>query len=103
MSIILETQEVDIPRFQFGEKIKLLDLVQDIQVAIATISSTRSSIQLRNQLQPCSYYKVSIVNAIVGEAPLVITNMDDDPPQLLVQDVIETMTAWRWDHIWKMS
>ena len=83
-SIILETQEAYISGFELGEKVKLLHVVQDIEVAVATISSTTSSNVLHNQLQPYGYYKVSIKDAIVGHAFLMLPNMDDDPPQLLV-------------------
>ena len=69
-SIILETQEADKAGFQLGEKVKLLHAVQDIDIAVATISST-SSTQLHNRLQPHGYYKVSIEDAIVGDAPLM--------------------------------
>ena len=84
MSIILKTQEANISRFQLCQKVKLLHFGQDIEVAVVTISSTTSSIQLHNRLQSHGYYKVSIEDAIVDEASLMITNMDDDPPQLLV-------------------
>ena len=75
-------------------KVKLLHFVQDIKVVVATISSTISSSQLHNRLQPHGYYKVYIKDAIVGKAPLMITNTDDDSPQLLVQDALRTMTTW---------
>ena len=90
-SIILETQEAAIFGFEVGEKVKLLHAVQDIEVAVATISSTTSSSVLHNQLQPHGYYKVSIEDAIVGDAPLMLPNTDDDPPQLLVQDAIRSI------------
>ena len=61
---------------------------------MATISSTTSSILLYNRIQPHGYYKVSIEDAIVGDAPLMLLNTDDDSSQLLVQDAIRTMTAW---------
>ena len=68
-SIIIETQETNISRFELGEKVKLLHAVHDIEVAVATISSTTSSTLLHNWLQPLGYYKVSIKDAIVGDAP----------------------------------
>lgn len=102
-SIVLETQEVEKNGFQLGEKVSLLHIIDDIVVAIATISSTTNAGQLHNRLQPHGYYKVSIKDVVVGEASLMITNTDDDPPQLLVQDAIGTMTAWRWDRIRRMS
>ena len=83
-SIILKTQEADIFGFELGEKIKLLHAIQDIEVAVATISSTTNSTQLHNRLQPHGYYKVFIKDAIVGDTPLMLTNTNDDPPQLLV-------------------
>ena len=79
-NIILETQEVDISGFEVGEKVKLLHAVQDIEVAVATISSTTSSTVLYNRLQPQGFYKVSIKHAIVGDTPLMLPNTDDDPP-----------------------
>ena len=102
-SIILETQEADISRYEVGEKVKLLHVVQDIEVAVATISSTTSSSVLHNRLQPHGYYKVSIKDAIVGDALLMLLNMDNDPPQLLVQDAIWSMIAWRCDRLQKLS
>ena len=103
MSIILETQEADISAFEVGEKVKLLHAVHDIEVAVGTISSTTSSSVLHNRLQPHGYYKVSIEDAIVGDALLMLPNTDDDPPQLLVQDAIMTMTTWRCDSFRKIS
>ena len=79
-SIILETQEADISGFEVGEKVKLLHAVHKIEVAVATISSTTSSNVLHNRLQPHGYYKVSIEDAIIGDAPLMLPNTDDDPP-----------------------
>ena len=67
------------------------------------ISSIATSGQLHNWLQPNGYYKVSIQEALVDEAPLIITNMDDDPPQLVVRDAVGTMTAWKWDRIQSMQ
>ena len=102
-SIILETQEVDISGFEVGEKVKLLHAVHNIEVVVATISSTTSSSVLHNRLQPQGFYKVSIEHAIVGDAPLMLPNTDDDPPQLLVQDAIMSMTAWQCDRLRKFS
>ena len=103
ISIILKTQEADISGFEVGEKVKLLHAIYDIEVAVATISSTTNSNVLHNRLQPHSYYKVSIEDAIVGDAPLILPNTNDDPLQLLVQNAIRTMTAWQCDHLWKIS
>ena len=103
MSIILKIQEADISGFEVGEKVKLLHAVHNIKVAVATISSTTSSTILHNRLQPQGFYKVSIEHAIVGDAPLMLPNTDDDPPQLLVQDAIMSMTTWRCDHLQKFS
>ena len=102
MGIILETQEADIAGFEVGEKVKLLHAVQDIEVAVATIISTTSSNVLHNRLQPHGFYKVSIKDAIVGDAPLMLPNTDDDPPQLLVEDAIWSLTTWRCDRIRKL-
>ena len=102
-SIILETQEEDISGFELGEKVKLLHVVQNIDVAMATISSTTSSSVLHNRLQPHGYYKVSIEDAIVGNTPLMLLNIYDDPPQLLVQDAIRSMTAWRCNRLQILS
>ena len=71
-------------------------------MANAIILSTAADPQLYNRQQPEGYYKVSIQEAIVDDAPLMITNTDDDPPQLLVRDAIGTMTAWKWDRIQHM-
>ena len=101
--IILETQEADIAGFEVGEKVKLLHAVQEIEVAVATISSMTSSNVLHNRLQPHGYYRVSIEDAIVGDAPLMLPNTNDDPPQLLVEDAIRSLTAWRCDRIRKLS
>ena len=82
---------------------KLLHTVKDIEVAVATISSTTSSSVLHNRLQPLGYYKVSIEDAIVGDAPLMLPDTNDDPPQLLVYDAIRSMTAWRCDRLRELS
>ena len=39
----------------------------------------------------------------MDEAPLMITNMGDDPLQVVVQDAVGTMTAWKWDRIQSMQ
>ena len=102
-SIILETQKTVVFGFEVGEKVKLLHAIHDIEVAVATISSTTNSSVLHNRLQPHGYYKLSIKDSIVGDAPLMLPNTDDDSPQLLVQDAIRTMIAWRCDRLWKIS
>ena len=101
--VILETQEADISGFEVGENVKLLHVVHDIEVDMATISSTTSFSVCHNRLQPHGYYKVSIKNAIVGDAPMMLLNTDDDPPQLLIQDAIRTMIAWQCDRLRKIS
>ena len=77
---ILETQRT-IQGFEVGERVGLLHHIQDIMVVTATISSTAGIDKLHNWIQPEGYYKVSIQEAIVDDAPLMITNTDDDPPQ----------------------
>ena len=61
-------------------------------VATAIISSTAAVCQLHNRCQPEGYYKFSIQEAIVDDVSLMITNANDNPPQLLVRDGIGTMT-----------
>ena len=95
---ILETQRTKWG-FELGERVGLLHHIHDTMVANAIISSTAAVGQLYNRHQREGYYKVSIQEAIVDDAPLMITNTDDDPPQLLVWDAIGTMTAWKWDRI----
>ena len=95
---IPETQET-VHGFELDEQVRLLHPIKDTVVAIAKMSSIATSGQLHNRLQPNGYYKVPIEEALVDEAPLMITNMDDDPPELVVRDAIGTMTAWKWDHI----
>ena len=90
--IISETQDT-IHGFELDEQVRFLHLIKDTIVAIAKISSIATSGQLHNRLQANGYYKVLIQEALVDEAPLMITNMDDDPPQLVVQDAVGTMTA----------
>ena len=48
-------------------------------VAIAKISSIAAIPELHNRLQPKGFYKVSVEEVIVDEAPLMITNVNDDP------------------------
>ena len=76
---ILETQRTK-RGFEVGERVGLLHHIHDTMVANAIISSTTAVAQLHNQRQPEGYYKVSIQEAIVDDAPLMITNTDDDPP-----------------------
>ena len=99
---IPETQET-VHGFELDEQVQLLHPIKDTVVAIAKISSIATFGQLHNRLQPNGYYEVSIQEALVDEAPLMITNMDDDPLQLVVQDVVRTMTAWKWDRIQSMQ
>ena len=98
---ILETQRTK-RGFQVGERVGLLHHIHDTTVARAIISSTTADAQLHNRRQPEGYYKVFIQKAIVEDASLMITNTDDDPPQLLVRDAIGTITAWKWDCIQRM-
>ena len=73
---IPKTQEI-VHRFEPDEQVRLLHPIKDTVVAIAKISSIATFGQLHNQLQPNGYYKVSIQEAFVDEAPLMITNMDN--------------------------
>ena len=98
---ILETQRTK-RGFQVGERVGLLHHINDTTMASAIILSTAADARLHNRQQPEGYYKVSIQEAIVDDAPLMITNTDDDSPQLLVRDAIGTMTAWKWDRIQRM-
>ena len=91
---IFETQRTK-RRFQVGERVGLLHHIHDTTMASAIILSTAVDAQLHKWQQLEGYYKVSIQEAIVDDAPLMITNTDDDPPQLLVRDAIGTMIAWK--------
>ena len=100
-NIVLETQRT-IHGFEVGERVELLHSMENIMVAIAKISSIAAIGELYNRLQPEGFYKVSIEEIIVDEAPLMITNVNDDPPQLFVRDVLRTMTAWKRNRIQRL-
>ena len=85
--------------FKVGDRVNLLDIHDDIIVAIAKIISIPGSGQLHNRMQPEGFYKVAVEEVVVGESPLMVPNKDDDPEQLYVRDVEGTMTAWRHDRI----
>ena len=89
---IPKTQET-IHGFELDEQVRLLDPINDTVVGIAKISSIATSSKLHNQLQPNGYYKVSIQDALDDEASLIITIIDENPPQLVVRDVVGAMTA----------
>ena len=76
---ILETQRTK-RGFQVEERVGLLHHIHDTTVASAIILSTAADAQLHNRQQLEGYYKVSIQEAIVDDASLMITNTDDDPP-----------------------
>ena len=83
-----------------GERVGLLHSKENIMVAIAKISSIAAIAELHKiRLQPEGFYKVSIEKVIVDEGPLMITNVNDDLPQLFVRDSLGTMTAWKCDRI----
>ena len=85
--------------FKVGDRVNLLDIHDDVIVTMATIISIPGSGQLHNRMQPEGFYKVVVEEVVVGESPLMVSNKDDDPEQLYVQDVESTMTAWRHDRI----
>ena len=76
---ILETQRTE-RGFEVGERVGLLHHIHDTIVATAIISSTTAIGHLHKRRQPKGYYKVFIQEAIVDDAPLMITNADDDSP-----------------------
>ena len=98
---IFETQRI-VQGFEVGETVRLFHHIHDTIIVTETISSTAGVEQLHNRIQPEGYYKISIQEVIVDDAPLMITNADDDPLQLLVRDAIGTMIAWKWDRIRSM-
>ena len=100
-SIVCETQRT-IQGFEVGERVGLLHSMENIMVAIAKISSTAAIPELYNRLQPEGFYKVSIEEVLVDEAPLMITNVNDDPPQLFVRDALGTLTTWKRDRIQRL-
>ena len=51
---------------------KLLHSIQDIVVAVATISSLTSSSQLHNRIQPHGYYKVLLKMMLSMKLPLFL-------------------------------
>ena len=70
-----------------GEQVKLLHIMRDVVVANATIrKGLRADNIMHNRHQPEGFYVVSIHEILDGNAPLMIPNMDDDPPQQLVGD-----------------
>ena len=85
--------------FKVGNRVNLIDIHDDVIVAIARIISIPGSGQLHNRMQPEGFYKVDVEEVVVGESPLMVPNKDDDPEQLYVRDVEGMMTAWRHDHI----
>jgi hypothetical protein len=48
-------------------------------------------------LQPMCYYKIFVEKAVVGDALLMIPNMDDYPPHLFVKDAINSLAMWGID------
>ena len=84
--------------FKVGDRVNLLDIDNDVIVAIAIIISIPGSGHLHNKMQPEEFYKV-----VVEESPLMVPNKDDDPEQLYVRDVEGIMTAWRHDRIAHMK
>ena len=97
----LETQRT-IHGFEVGERVVLLHSMENIMVAIAKISSIAAIGELHNRFQLEGFYKVSIEEVIVDEAPLMITNVNDNPLQLFVQDALGTMTAWKRNRIQRL-
>ena len=85
--------------FKVGDRVNLLDINDDVIVAIARIISIPGSGQLHNRMQPEGFYKVVVEHVVVGEYPLMVPNKDDDLEQLYVRDVEGTMTTWRHDRI----
>jgi hypothetical protein len=79
--------------FKVGDRVNLLDIHDNVIVAIARIILFPGSGQLHNKMQPYGFYKVVVEEVVVGESPLIVPNKDDDLEQLYVQDVEGTMTA----------
>ena len=65
--------------FKVGDRVSLLDINDDVIVAIARIISIPWSGQLHNKMQPAGFYKVVVEHVVVGESPLMVPNKDDDP------------------------
>ena len=89
--------------FKVGDCVNLLDIDNDIIVAIAIIMSIPGSGHLHNRMQPEGFYKVAVEQVVVEESPLMVPNKDDDPEQLYVRDVEGIMSAWRHDRIAHMK
>ena len=100
-SIVCETQRT-IQGFEVGERVGLVHSMENIMVAIAKISSTAAIRELHNRLLLEGFYKVFIEEVLVDEAPLMITNVNDDPLQLFVRDALGTLTAWKRDRIQRL-
>ena len=89
--------------FKVGDRVNLLDIHDDVIVAIAIIISIPGSGELHNKMQPEGFYKVVVEQVVVGESSLMVPNKDDDPEQLYVQYVEGTMTVWQHDRIAHMK
>ena len=85
--------------FKVGDRVNLLDIHDDVIVAIAIIISIPGSGELHNKMQPERFYKVVVEEVVVEESPLMVLNKDDDLEQLYVRDIEDTMTTWRHDRI----
>jgi hypothetical protein len=67
--------------FKVGDRVNLLDIHDDVIVAMTTIISIPGSGQLHNRMQPEGFYKVVVEEVVVGESPLMVPNKDGDPKQ----------------------
>ena len=102
-AIVFETPPTP-PVHMVGKQVKLLHPMRDVVVANATIRKGLGTDNImHNRQQPEGFYVVAIDAILDGDAPLMIPNLDDDPPQQFVEDAKGTTTSWRWDRIRAMD
>ena len=102
-AIVFETPQIPLV-YMVGKQVKLLHPMRDVVVAIATIRKGLGADNImHNRQQPEGFYVVAIYEIMDGNAPLMIPNMDDDPPQQVIEDAKGTTTSWRWDRICAMD
>ncbi len=91
-------------QFQIGDSVALINPTKEDIVAIGMISRIGGHTCFHHGTPiEDGWFRVQLIEIMEGKGfiPLLITNENDDPPQLMLKDVVGTNLVWKGQFLQK--
>jgi hypothetical protein len=91
-------------QFQIGDSVSLINLTKEDIIAIGMISRIGGQTCFHHGTPiEDGWFRMQLIEIMEGKGfiPLLITNENDDPPQLMLKDVVGTNLVWKGQFLQK--